>query len=112
MVVDFPAPLGPRNPTTWPRSMEKLTPSTAGTSPKRLDTPVSVRSDIGPGCGTRVLHRNQLRDSIVARAKTALILTTEPRPVQGLGPYLPSPGRQLLYSTKSFGAYGANANPG
>src|ERR671923_208286 len=31
MVVDLPAPFGPRKPTTCPRSTEKLTPSTAGT---------------------------------------------------------------------------------
>ena len=29
IVVDLPAPLGPRNPSTSPRSTEKLTPSTA-----------------------------------------------------------------------------------
>src|SRR5690349_20058553 len=46
MVVDFPAPLGPRNPTTCPRSTEKLTASTAGTSPKRLETPCKLSSDI------------------------------------------------------------------
>src|SRR3954451_6787095 len=51
IVVDFPAPLGPRKPTTWPRSMVKLTPSTAGTPLKRLETRSSESSDIGSRLG-------------------------------------------------------------
>ena len=33
MVVDFPAPLGPRNPQMTPSFTEKLTPRTASKSP-------------------------------------------------------------------------------
>jgi hypothetical protein len=33
MVVDFPAPFGPRNPSTSPRSTENDTPSTARFGP-------------------------------------------------------------------------------
>ena len=36
MVVDFPAPFGPRKPRTSPRWTLKDTPSTAVKSPKRL----------------------------------------------------------------------------
>jgi hypothetical protein len=36
MVVDLPAPLGPRNPVTRPGWTAKLRPSTAVTGPKRL----------------------------------------------------------------------------
>ncbi len=36
MVVDFPAPFGPRNPSTWPRDSSNDTPSTAVIEPKRL----------------------------------------------------------------------------
>ena len=32
MVVDLPAPLGPRKPSTWPRGTEKVTSTTAGRS--------------------------------------------------------------------------------
>ena len=34
MVVDFPAPFGPRKPSTSPSLTEKDTPFTAGKSPK------------------------------------------------------------------------------
>src|SRR3972149_3097122 len=46
IVVDFPAPLGPRNPTTWPRSTVKEMSATAVTPPKDLLTPVKVSSDM------------------------------------------------------------------
>src|SRR6266540_3699476 len=39
MVVDLPAPLGPRNPKVWPGGTEKLTPRTASTSSNRLTRP-------------------------------------------------------------------------
>ena len=35
MVVDLPAPLGPRKPKNWPGATERLTPETAVKSPKR-----------------------------------------------------------------------------
>src|SRR5207302_7671291 len=47
MVVDLPAPFGPRNPTTWPRSTANDTWSTAVTPSKRLDTPSNERKDMG-----------------------------------------------------------------
>src|SRR6059058_3991048 len=46
MVVDFPAPLGPRNPTTWPRSTANETWSTAVTPSNRLETPSTERRGI------------------------------------------------------------------
>src|SRR6185437_2529656 len=39
MVVDFPAPFGPRNPVTTPGSTTKLSWSTAVLSPYRLVSP-------------------------------------------------------------------------
>src|SRR5579871_5669285 len=46
MVVDFPAPLGPRNPVTTPGSTTKLNPSTAVLSPYRLVKPsISITRD-------------------------------------------------------------------
>ena len=36
IVVDFPAPLGPRNPSISPCSTEKVKDETAGKSPKFL----------------------------------------------------------------------------
>src|ERR1700722_14175381 len=39
MVVDFPAPFGPRNPVTTPGFTTKLSPSTATLSPYRLVRP-------------------------------------------------------------------------
>src|SRR5271155_2776184 len=35
MVVDFPAPFGPRNPKNWPGATLKVTSSTAINAPKR-----------------------------------------------------------------------------
>src|SRR5271169_242151 len=35
MVVDFPAPLGPRNPKNWPGATRRFTSWTATRSPKR-----------------------------------------------------------------------------
>src|SRR5256885_14401982 len=46
MVVDFPAPLGPRKPTTCPRSTANETWSTAVTPPNRLETPSTERKGI------------------------------------------------------------------
>src|SRR6266700_400204 len=39
MVVDLPAPFGPRNPKVWPGGTEKLTPRTASSSSNRLTRP-------------------------------------------------------------------------
>src|SRR5882762_2063828 len=47
MVVDLPAPFGPRKPTTCPRSTENETWSTAVTLPNRFETPSRDRKDIG-----------------------------------------------------------------
>ena len=43
IVVDFPAPFGPRNPSTSPRRTEKLIPATASIGPKCL-TRFSIRT--------------------------------------------------------------------
>ena len=47
MVVVFPAPLGPRKPTTSPCSTAKVAPVTAGWRPKRL---VRLSTLISLGC--------------------------------------------------------------
>ena len=44
LVVDLPAPFGPRKPSTSPRSTVKLMPSTAVIGPKRFASPRSSRS--------------------------------------------------------------------
>src|ERR1051325_727311 len=46
MVVDFPAPVGPRNPSTGPRSTANETWSTAVTPSNRLETPSTDRRGI------------------------------------------------------------------
>src|SRR4051812_33831278 len=49
MVVDLPAPLGPRNPKTSPCSTSKLTPLTATKSPNfRTSCRVSIACTIVP----------------------------------------------------------------
>src|SRR6266581_8546067 len=45
MVVDLPAPLGPRKPITSPRSIAKDAWSTATTPSNRLETPSRLRKD-------------------------------------------------------------------
>src|ERR1700677_2075065 len=47
MVVVLPAPFGPSNPKTSPRSMQRSIPSTAILSPKRWRNPLTRRA--GPG---------------------------------------------------------------
>src|SRR2546430_16567167 len=47
MVVDWPAPFGPRKPTTCRRSTAKETWSTAVTPPKRFEAPSRDRKGIG-----------------------------------------------------------------
>jgi hypothetical protein len=52
IVVDLPAPLGPRNPSTSPRSTENEMPSTARFVPKtraRLSTLI-IAFDFDPFC--------------------------------------------------------------
>ncbi len=39
IVVDLPAPLGPRKPTTWPLGTSKERPLSASVVPKRLVNP-------------------------------------------------------------------------
>src|SRR6266540_454376 len=81
MVVDLPAPLGPRKPTTWPRSIAKETWSTAVTPSNRLETPSTERKGIGakmlishPGVlqppGERLVPYSDLRKAVRA-ARTA-----------------------------------------
>src|SRR5207253_11357376 len=49
MVVDLPAPFGPRKPTTCPRSTAKETWSTAVTPPNCLETSLTDRKGIRAG---------------------------------------------------------------
>jgi hypothetical protein len=46
MVVDLPAPLGPRKPKNWPGATARLTSWTAVKSPKRRVRPVVVTAGI------------------------------------------------------------------
>jgi hypothetical protein len=48
MVVDLPAPLGPRKPTTSPLATEKLTSSTAVKLPNRFVSPSISMSAVNP----------------------------------------------------------------
>src|SRR5690606_31155268 len=58
IVVDLPAPLGPRNPSTSPFSTEKLTLSTATTAPKRLFSKrTSTSGNVGLPDGREVRDR-------------------------------------------------------
>ena len=41
IVVDLPAPFGPRKPTSAPAATSKLTPRTAWTGPKDLLSPTA-----------------------------------------------------------------------
>ena len=50
MVVDLPAPFGPRKPSTSPRRSSKLTPSTATTGPKPLGQALDDQKRIHRGC--------------------------------------------------------------
>src|SRR6056297_1624812 len=47
MVVDFPAPFGPRNPNTSPSSTDSDRPSTAATSPNCFVNSSISMTDIG-----------------------------------------------------------------
>src|SRR5712664_3260860 len=58
MVVDLPAPLGPRNPSTSPLSTPKETPSTASFGPKdllRFSTLIKALSKTHTQTGTACL---------------------------------------------------------
>ena len=58
MVVDFPAPLGPRSATTSPRRMVRSRPSTAVTAPKRLVRPVNCTAGfVMPHSMSAAAHR-------------------------------------------------------
>src|SRR5713101_7666420 len=93
MVVDFPAPFGPRNPSTSPRSTENDTPSTARFGPNvftRFSTlimrftqiPIGVGGSdkpFPPACkaiyhhhGTPRLSRCLARDSLPSAAAIGL----------------------------------------
>src|SRR5579875_1479354 len=49
IAVVLPAPLGPRNPTTWPEGTEKESPSRAVTGPNRRVSPSSSKRPLtGP----------------------------------------------------------------
>jgi hypothetical protein len=49
MVVDFPDPLGPRNPVTTPGRTSKVTSSTATVAPYRFDRPRAAITAGFPG---------------------------------------------------------------
>src|SRR5215831_14062854 len=56
MVVDFPAPFGPRNPVTWPGGTRKDRSSTATVPPYRLDRPVASII-VGLQCSSSAAHQ-------------------------------------------------------
>src|SRR5260370_39273617 len=74
IVVDLPAPLGPRNPKISPRFTSSETRSTAVKSPKRL-TRSSIRT-AGPEVsgGTRRLLFSHQRDEHVLERRLDLVI--------------------------------------
>ncbi len=46
IVVDFPAPLGPRNPNTWPDLTDRSISSTAKTDPYDFERDLATIHDI------------------------------------------------------------------
>src|ERR1043166_9258604 len=90
-VVDFPAPLGPRNPTTSPRPTENEIPSTAVTPLKRFETVSSARRDM-----VRVGAQGSVRGTILSGGRrgsrggpSALLLLSGP--VTFLPPHFRTP---------------------
>src|SRR6266508_3163933 len=71
MVVDLPAPLGPRNPKVWPGGTLKLTPRTASTSSNRLIRPsawmAAAPSAAGPAAACLEALRTRISHSVVCR---------------------------------------------
>src|SRR6266540_1173312 len=71
MVVDLPAPLGPRNPKVWPGGTLKLTPRTASTSSNRLIKPsawmAAAPSAAGPAAACLEALRTRISHSVVCR---------------------------------------------
>src|SRR4051794_5360803 len=51
MVVDFPAPFGPRKPKNSPCATWRFTPSTATVCPNRLTRPEAATLGTGAGAG-------------------------------------------------------------
>ena len=64
MVVVLPQPLEPRKPKISPRSMRKLTWSTAMKSPKRMVRSLGLDRDLAVAAGSR----GGIADRLVARA--------------------------------------------
>src|SRR5580692_232047 len=74
MVVDFPAPLGPRKPKISPRPISSETLSTATKSPKRL-TRFTIRTadSLFSGCTGKVLFSRQSHEDVFQRRRNELI---------------------------------------
>src|SRR5262245_13020333 len=80
MVVDLPAPFGPRKPKISPRDTSSETLSTAVKSPKRL-TRFSKRT-AGPwasGCTGRLLFPHQRNEDVFERGLDLLVLERRQR---------------------------------
>ena len=56
IVVDFPAPLGPTKPVTWPGPTVNDSPSTASVEPNRLRSPVTSMVASMQTDGTKADH--------------------------------------------------------
>src|SRR5580692_8344822 len=69
MVVDLPAPLGPRKPTTWPRSTSNDTSSTAVMPLNLLVTRCSERRGIGTGFGCEYVRWRAILGTVAPRAR-------------------------------------------
>ena len=58
MVVDLPAPFGPRNPSTSPCRTVRSTPATAAIGPKRLVSPlISIMGKVAGGLGAALIEK-------------------------------------------------------
>src|SRR5262245_32535913 len=80
MVVDLPAPLGPRKAKNAPRSTSRSSPSSAVNAPKRLVSPLArtagaaIRRRLsGPTCSVVQLHRRRADDLLERGAQLAQV---------------------------------------
>src|SRR5262245_11208255 len=111
IVVVFPAPFGPRKPTTSPRSSWKETSSTATCGPKRRVrcwTEIIEKGRAGEGIGLRASPQpgqESWRASLVLRRRGAY----SARPKRGRGGRERAPGPPRLLSAAPGGKTGATA---
>src|SRR6266849_1544382 len=78
MVVDFPAPLGPRKPKNWPAATRRFTSSTATSSPKRRVKPSVAMA----GASMEFPTLAQVAGGEARQAKGKKVQVGNPRPGQ------------------------------